>query len=70
MSILTERLKKIDSLALSDRINAERRISDMKDFLLVSLYHSLVNQKKFSDAEITEMLESIEKSSVEETNAG
>jgi hypothetical protein len=60
MSKLTDRLSKIDSLALSDKINSEKKIEDMKDFVLVSLYHTLKAQNKFSDKDISEMLEALE----------
>jgi hypothetical protein len=60
VSQLTDRLSKIDTLALSDKINAEKKIEDMKDFVLVSLYHTLKAQNKFSDKDISEMLEALE----------
>lgn len=56
MSELTDRLSKIDTLELSDKINKERKVEDMKDFVLVSFFHSLQKQK-FSDSAIDEMLE-------------
>lgn len=68
MSKLTDRLKKIDTLKLSDKINQEKKIEDMKDFVLVSLYHTLKNQKTFTDAQISEMLEALEVKNPEPDN--
>lgn len=62
MSELTDRLSKIDTLDLSDKINKERKVGDMKDFVLVSFFHSLQKQK-FSDSAIEEMLAELDDSS-------
>jgi hypothetical protein len=68
VSKLTERLSKIDTLELSDKINKEKKVEDMKNFILVSLYHTLTKQNKFTDEDITEMLEALDVNSTEPNN--
>ena len=68
MSKLTERLSKIDTLELSDKINKEKKVEDMKNFILVSLYHTLTKQDKITDEDITEMLEALDVNSTEPNN--
>jgi len=68
VSKLTERLSKIDTLELSDKINKEKKVEDMKNFILVSLYHTLTKQDKITDEDITEMLEALDVNSTEPNN--
>jgi uncharacterized pyridoxal phosphate-containing UPF0001 family protein len=58
MPKLTDKLSAVNMLELSDKINQEKNVEDMRLYITVCLYHTL-QKKDMSENEISTLLESL-----------